>query len=219
MSSSGSQTVRAHVQSIEPIAATVLYCRLATKELVAYEPGHYCMVAVGDTARAYSFATPAGTREIEWLINTAPGGPASLFFSAARSGTALTFTAPYGDFVLDRTDTRPLLYVAGGVGLAPIMAHLLALLAAKTSRPITLLVGHHSRQDMFWHKELAQLSAANRFFYRGVVGPFLDILPGIPNLLLHTVYICGSADMCTATAEALYKLGVSPAQVHYELFT
>ena len=212
-------TYGAHIESIESIAANVLHCRLRADRLVPYEAGQYCMVTVGDTARAFSFATPPGNNELEFLINTAPNGPASRFFAAARAGDSLIFTAPYGDFMVDPGDPRPLLYLAGGVGLAPIMAHILRLVQNHTKRPITLVVGHKNSESMFWDQKLTTLAAEHGFSYQGIVGPLIPQLSKISSLPDYTIYLCGSAGMCTATAEALYQQGVSPSQVHYELFT
>jgi benzoate/toluate 1,2-dioxygenase reductase component len=212
-------TYRATIESLESVSASVFYCRLTADTPVSYQPGQYAMVNVGSTARAYSFVTPPATTTVEWLIDTKPNGPASHFFRETRAGESVSFTAPYGDFLLDPADLRPLLYIAGGTGVAPIMAHLLSLLETPLVRPLTLIAGHRSHADMFWRQKLELLAAAHAFTYHGVVGPFQNLLPTLPNLPDHTVYICGSAGMCTATAETLYALGVSPAHVHYELFT
>lgn len=207
------------IDAINPVAAGVLHCRLTAASPLAYQPGHYSMVAIHNTARAYSFATPPGSLAIEFLISTTPGGIASQFWSAAQPGQQLTITSPYGDFLLREDDHRPLLYIAGGAGFAPIRAHILWLIAHQSQCPITLIIGHGSLDRMFWNAELTALAAKHGFSYRGIVGRPLDLLDTIPNLPAHTVYICGSAGMCTTTAEALYQRDVPPSQVHYELFT
>jgi len=207
------------IAALEPLSASVLWCRVATATPLHYQPGQYCMVAVGTTARAYSFATLPGAPSTEWLIDTRPNGPASRFFRQAHVGAPLSFTYPYGDFVVDPDASRPLLYIAGGTGLAPIMAHLSWLTEQKSRRLIKLIVGHRSADEVFWHDKLQQLAATHQFSYQMYIGPFLDKLAEIKNLPEHTAYICGGAAMCTATAERLYQLGASPANVHYELFT
>jgi ferredoxin-NADP reductase len=219
MSSVAQATFSGRITSIESIAPTVRHCVIALGRTISYQPGQYGMVAVGNTARAFSFVTLPDAATVEFLINTAPGGPASQFFSAAQPADPISFTAPYGDFTVDLRDPRPLLYLAGGVGVAPIIAHIVSLVEQESPRPITLLVGHKSEADVFWDQKLRALAAVHHFSYQMHIGPLIPHLAAIQNLSEHMVYLCGSAAMCTATAEALYKLGVNPAQVNYELFT
>lgn len=208
----------AQVRAIKYLTPTTIYCQAATLSIIPYQPGQYGMVAVADTARAFSFATPPTSNQIEFLVDTRPQGPASLFWQQAQVGTPLRLTAPYGHFLLDDS-ASPLLYVAGGTGLAPIRAHLLTLLAQKTPRPLTLIVGHRTAGDVFWRDQLTAVSRQHQFEYHCHIGPLTPALLRLPNISQHQIYICGSAGMCTRSAETLYQLGASPARVHYELFT
>ncbi len=219
MSGAGSRPHRGNIVSIANLTPEIIHCRVRCDQSVVYQPGQYCMVDVENTARAFSFVTLPGTREVEFLINTRHGGPASRWFRSAKVGDDTSFGHPSGDFLLDPVDTRPLLYIAGGVGLAPIMAHLKELAATHFTRPVTLIVGHRSPENVFWHENLKKFAAETGITYHMYIGPFLDQLAEVPNLSEHAVYICGSAGMCTTVADALYTQGLSPAQVHYELFT
>ncbi len=212
-------TYLATIQSLTSLSRSVIHCRLTTNESIPYQPGQYAMVAINHTARAYSFATPANQPTIEFLIDTRPQGIASHFWQQATERQTLTLTAPYGHFLLDQNDTRPLLFIAGSTGLAPLHAHIRWLLQQRSARPITLIVGHSQAADTFWEKELGNLAQQKNFTYQSVTGPLASTLSTTHNLVQHTTYLCGSAAMVTKTAEFLYQNGLPPRHVHYELFT
>ncbi len=58
----------------------------------------------------------------------------------ARPGDRLILSGPMGSFYL-RHGERPLLMLAGGTGLAPLLSMLETLQAQNSSRPVTLLYG------------------------------------------------------------------------------
>ncbi len=65
----------------------------------------------------------------------------------ARVGDDISFTGPHGSFFLRESDS-PLLLLAGGTGLAPILSILRALDAAGSTRPIHLIYGATTDDDV-----------------------------------------------------------------------
>lgn len=207
------------IESLTQLSQTTLHCQLQSREPIPYQTGHYAMVTINHTARAYSFASPPSKTSLEFLVDLRPNGLASHFWQQAHVGQHITFTGPYGHFLLEKDNQRPLLFIAGSTGLAPLRAHLLSLIAHISRPPIFLIVGHNQSSDAFWDQELSIMAATHNFTYRGVIGRLTDILTSIPNITEYAAYICGSANMVTNTAETLYQRGLSPRHVHYELFT
>ena len=75
--------------------------------------------------RPYSIASaPAdtsGTGAIEFLLRTLPGGSLGRHLEGAGAGARVDFEGPFGSFLLpDPLPDDPLLFIAGGTGLAPL---------------------------------------------------------------------------------------------------
>lgn len=131
-----------------------------------YRPGQYASVQVPGSplpARCYSFAHAApedGTREIAFFVRrVAGGGMSNWLLDRASLDQAVTVRASLGEFHL-REGQGPLLCVAGGSGLAPLLA-LLEGAAATTAvqRPVSLLMGARAQRDLYYRDEIAALAA------------------------------------------------------------
>ncbi|MBL8484379.1 MAG: 2Fe-2S iron-sulfur cluster binding domain-containing protein, partial [Rhodocyclaceae bacterium] len=95
-------------------------------------PGQYVNVEIPGTglARAYSFSSAPGAARAEFVVRNVPGGRMSSFLTdEAAVGQPIAFAGPNGSFYL-RQVVRPLLFLAGGTGLAPFLA-MLDVLAAR----------------------------------------------------------------------------------------
>lgn len=131
-----------------------------------YRPGQYASVQVLGSAlpaRCYSFAhaTAAdGTAEIAFFVRRVPGGGMSNWLlDPASLGRTVAIRASLGEFHL-RDGAGPLLCVAGGSGLAPLLALLEgAALTAAVQRPVYLLMGARTQRDLYYRDELAALAA------------------------------------------------------------
>src|SRR3954464_15654900 len=87
----------------------------------AFLPGQYANILVPETdqKRSYSFSSAPNSEEVSFLLrNTTSGLLPSYLRTQARTGAPIEFTGPLGSFYL-REIKRPLLFLAGGTGLAP----------------------------------------------------------------------------------------------------
>jgi ferredoxin-NADP reductase len=67
-----------------------------------------------------------------------------------KPGTEVTLADPMGDFVLPKLIQTPLIFVAGGIGITPFHSILEWLASAKEERPIKLLYGVHSEDEIIF---------------------------------------------------------------------
>jgi fatty-acid desaturase len=123
--------------------------------------------------------------------------------------------------------------VAGGSGLAPILAILHDALAAGVARPVTLVFGAREEQDLYALEEIAAIARAWRGPFRFV--PVLSACPhdarweGERGLVSECMaariepgahaYVCGSPAMIDACLDVLQHRGVPRAHVHFDRFT
>ena len=125
----------------------------------SFLPGQYVDVWIpgSDARRSFSMANLPGEGRIELIVKHYPGGRfSSLLDGAIAVGDELRFTGPYGAFHL-RHSEHPVLMVAGGSGMAPILSLLRALAAAGTDRPVRFFYGARSEEDLFYVDHVQEL--------------------------------------------------------------
>ena len=129
----------------------------------SFLPGQYVDVWIpgsDDARRSFSMANLPGDGRIELIVKRYEGGRFSSACSTARSsrGDELRFTGPYGAFHLRDSD-RPILMVAGGSGMAPILSLLRSLAHEGSERPVRFFYGARSEQDLFYVDLVQELGA------------------------------------------------------------
>jgi CDP-4-dehydro-6-deoxyglucose reductase len=197
-------------------------------------PGQYVMV--GDEAasappRPYSIANaPRPDGELHLLVSRVPGGITSGWIhDTVRAGEQIEVSGPYGTFVGDPSVETPVLCLASGSGLAPILALTDAALRRGFRFPVTLLYSARSSADVFDEGLMRWWERRHRRFrflvtYTGqapsegfLTGRIPSVLPAqFPTLADHSVFIAGNPDFVAACREAVLGLGADPARVHVE---
>ena len=111
--------------------------------------------------RSFSFATaPHMNREIELQIRLIPGGKFTTHvFTAMKVGDTVRFEGPLGSFFLREDSTKPIIFVAGATGFAPVKSMVEHAFHIKMKRRIILYWGVRSWQDLYL-PELPQQWAA-----------------------------------------------------------
>lgn len=199
---------------------------------IAFLPGQYINVQVPGTphVRAYSFSSLPGEAEGRFLIRNVPGGVMSQWLATrAQPGDRLQLSGPMGSFYL-REGERPLLMLAGGTGLAPMLAMLHTLAACHSTRPVTLLYGVNRDSDLVQTDVLEALTAQlPHFRWLPVVSDDASACPQrgfvtdhfTDDLLNHgdvDIYLCGPPPMVNAVSAALRDNGITPGGFWYEKF-
>ncbi len=213
-------------------SAFVLSIALDEPRALDFLPGQYVHLFVPgtDAHRAYSFSSKPGATEATFLIRNIPGGMMSGWLAdRARPGDRVRMIGPQGSFFL-REVARPLVMLAGGTGLAPILSMLEVLAERGTDRPIRLLYGVTADADLVETARIAALAArlptlafdfcvvdpASACPRKGYVTDHLD------DADLHggdcDVYLCGPPAMVEGVRRFLREKGITPAQFHYEKF-
>ncbi|MCE2931461.1 MAG: ring-hydroxylating dioxygenase ferredoxin reductase family protein [Hyphomicrobiales bacterium] len=199
---------------------------------LSYLPGQYVNVSVPGTSqtRSYSFSSMPREGVVEFLVRNIPNGLMSSYLAgSARPGDALTLTGPIGSFYL-RDVTRPLLFLAGGTGLAPFLAMLESLRHKETGQPIHMIYGVTNDADLVELDKLAAFAVAiPGFTYVTVVADPAStherkgyVTHHLPDAALHggnlDLYLCGPPPMVDAVRGTLAERGVKPANFHFEKF-
>ncbi len=119
--------------------------------------------------RSYSFSSAPGQSKISFLIKRIPGGVMSTWLEAAQPGNKVELTGPLGSFYL-RAVERPLLFLAGGTGLAPFLSMLEVLARADSQQRVHLIYGVTRDLDLVQVDAIeAYLATLPNFTYTTVV--------------------------------------------------
>lgn len=221
------RTLTVTVAAMQRLADDVMHLtlRLADGERLAFRAGQYLNVLLDDgQRRAFSFANPP--REdpsIELHVRRIPGGRfTSHVFTDMRVGDTLRIEGPFGDFIL-RESERPILFVAGATGFAPVKSMLEDAFARGLRRPMALYWGVRRRADLYM-AELPERWAREHANFRFV--PVLSdvtsddawdgrtglvhaaILQDYPDLSGQELYACGSVKMVETAAPAFIAHGL-----------
>ncbi|MBE1495605.1 benzoate/toluate 1,2-dioxygenase reductase subunit [Amycolatopsis lexingtonensis] len=227
-------TYPATITALDRLSPTTMAVTLETPERdkLAFLPGQYVNIAVPGTgeSRSYSFSNAPDEKHLTFLVKITPGGVMSEYLTGrAKTGDELTFTGPHGSFFLRETD-RPVLLLAGGTGLAPILSILRTLRAAGSTRPVHLIYGVSTDDDLVEVETLEELAAQveNLTWDHCVADPgstaphkgYVTTL--IRDEHLHggdvAVYLCGPPPMVEAVREHFSGAGFEPTGFYYEKF-
>lgn len=200
----------------------------------AFHPGQYVNVTVPGTGqqRSYSMASaPARPGELEFFIRALPDGVMSNYLrDGVAPGQALGVSGPHGIFYL-RGGEGPLVMVAGGTGLAPMVSMLREMIArGETARPVTLCFGVNVEADLFYLDELAEIGEAfARFDLRvavarpqngwdGPTGFVTELLRRSDVTSDSQAYLCGPPAMLSAARGWFADNGLRPDRIYAEEF-
>ncbi|MFN3338392.1 MAG: benzoate 1,2-dioxygenase electron transfer component BenC, partial [Dietzia sp.] len=232
-------TAAAHpatVMSVERLAegAFALTVELDDRGALAFLPGQYVNVSVPgtDQVRSYSFSTGPDAAHLSFLIKYAPGGAMSEYLAQrCAPGDRVELTGPMGSFFL-RESPRPLLLLAGGTGLAPVLSILESLaVAGSGDRPVHLVYGTSRDTDvvytellddyttrlpgMTWDLVVSDPATAfpNTGYVTGLIRP--EHLHGGA----ADIYLCGPPPMVESVRTYLDTEGLEVTHFYYEKFT
>ncbi len=229
----GTAQFGAAVDAVTPFgdAAYELVLDIPAKAPV-FLPGQYVNIDVPGSGqhRSYSFSSAPGNKRMTFMIKQVPGGLMSDWLGGAQAGQALQMTGPLGSFYL-RAVTRPLLFLAGGTGLAPFLSMLEVLAQQGTQQPVHLIYGVTRDQDLVMVDRLVEYARRIPGFTFGtcVADPQTThehqgyVTQHMPAQALHggnvDVYLCGPPPMVDAVQKYFKFEGIAPASFHYEKFT
>jgi propane monooxygenase reductase component len=198
----------------------------------SFLPGQYVDVWVpGDEElrRSFSMANVPGDGRIELIVKRYPGGRFSgLLDGEIAVGDELRFTGPYGAFHLRASD-RPILMVAGGSGMAPILSLLRFLSSERSERPVRFFYGARTPADLFHVDEIRELGEGLADF------EFVPVLSDGGEGFVHEaacrhlesgamndpeIYMCGPPPMIDAMIEQATEVhGIEEERIFHDKFT
>lgn len=199
-----------------------------------------------DVTRAYSLASrPEDVGRAVFNIRLAvppagreddlPPGIVSSWLFSLKPGDPVNVSGPFGDFHVQPTD-RDMVFIGGGVGMAPLRAMIHQELGRGTTRRIRYFYGARTAADLFYSDEFEALAADHANFswtpalsdpapgdrWTGATGFIHEMLRA--EMSAHSApedceyYLCGPPVMISAVLGTLERLGVEPRSIFFDDF-
>lgn len=229
-------TVETEVTAIDRLSSNRV--RLSVKAVGAalphFLPGQYVNMAIpalDGLTRSYSFSSAPGAEIATFLIRNVPGGAMGSYLDhRAAPGDRIAMHGPLGSFYL-RAPKRPLLFIAGGTGIAPILS-MLELLATDCTHghPVHLVYGVHDEADLVEMERIEALSGRiEGFSVTTTCSGLVSGHPAVGRVTDHLepahyhggdvdIYLCGPPEMVEVARAHVADSGIEVAGFHYEKF-
>jgi ferredoxin-NADP reductase/Na+-transporting NADH:ubiquinone oxidoreductase subunit NqrB len=228
---SARSAVRLTLESRADLTPTVRHLTFRAQRPVAFTPGQYLELDVPHkhpdargTRREFSIASaPEDLPLLTVAFREVPGAPSQSSYKKALAkvdaGDALAVTGVWGDFVLPKRPTSPVLMVAAGIGITPFAAQLRHARLAGEERDIVLVYVASDASELAFREELEASGIPVVVFTRDkpenlpphwlwARGVRLDaegLLQVVPDIGARHAYISGPAALIADLAPALER--------------
>lgn len=214
----------------ETVDVVTLHVEPLRGPLARFEPAQFSMIGV------------VGVGEVPISISSSVDDPAAHAYTLRRAGAVTTalFDREIGDVVtvrgpfgrpwnLDRASERHALFVAGGIGLAPLRAAIEHVVDSGSAAKISVLVGAVRPDSHLYRHWLDSLERRGATVMRAVdgvgqherwdghVGFVTDLIAAVVDETAPAAYVCGPDAMMSATTKTLQRLGVGAGDVEVTL--
>ena len=230
------------VESIDKPApdVAIVKIKLPANERLQFLAGQYIDFLLKDgRRRSFSLATPPHDDALlELHVRHVPGGHFSeQLFSQFKGREILRFEGPFGTFVLREESDKPLIFVAGGTGFAPIKGIIEHALQHKidATRPMVLYWGVRAKRDLYLPDLPGQWQQASRNFtfipvlsdpapedqWPGRIGLVHQaVQDDFADLSGYQLYVCGGPAMVDAARRSfVVARGLPPDEFFADSFT
>lgn len=228
------KTLKATVSSYEPLSTDVRRLRLKTDKAFSYSPGQFANLTFWqkDGTRPYSMAGIESDHELEFHIRLVPDGRVTAKLDETlKVGSVIKLNGPLGASYLRRKNTNPMLCVATGTGLAPMLSIIRGALESGMPNNINLIFGARSENELYHLEHLAQLAkqyknfhyricalhgVSQKLYFQGLVTE--AIIKYFPSLQDWRVYLAGAPAMVEAALLVCVKRGAHVEHVYADAF-
>jgi CDP-4-dehydro-6-deoxyglucose reductase, E3 len=233
------RTLPARVEKVDKPAedVAVLNLKLPAGERLQFLAGQYIDILMKDgKRRSFSMANaPHDDAFLQLHVRKSPGGAFSRYvFEEMKERAIIRFEGPLGTFYLREDSDKPMIFVAGGTGFAPIKAQIEHLMHHGDDRPVVLYWGVRSLRDLYmpdlpirWQQEHPNFTyipvisdplpednwqGRTGFVHQAVLDDFTD-LSG------YQVYACGAAGMTDIAKVTFGQRGLPEDEFYCDAFT
>lgn len=203
---------------------------------IRFHPGQFAWIKVNDSPytmeeHPYSFASSAEcTNRLSFGVKAL--GDFSERLQAVKEGTTVYVDGPHGAFSVDRAQAPGYVFIAGGVGITPMMSFLHTMADREDPRPIILIYSTNKEEELAYSDEIEKLKERldlSTVFVLDepphdwaaeegkITGDLLDRrLP--KERFTRQFFVCGPGPMMAAVEKELIEDGVPRSHIQLEKF-
>jgi ferredoxin-NAD(P)+ reductase (naphthalene dioxygenase ferredoxin-specific) len=225
--------VKATVVILEDLTHDIKRMVLRPAKPVEFSPGQYMQLQfTPEHVRPYSMAGLSSDGLFEFHVRLVPDGRVTGYIAhGLKVGDTVKVSGPLGSAYLRRKHEGPMLCVAGGTGLSPILSILRGAIAQGMTNPIHLYFGVRSPRDIYgmpWLEQLKREHAGLRVHV--VVTSGVDAKTQRSGLVTDAIeqdhgdlsgwraYLCGSPPMVEAATVVARRKGIPAAHIYADAF-
>ncbi len=212
-----------------------LRLRLIEPESIKFTAGQFVNVEVpgSQEVRSFSMANPPSDRHyVELIVKLLPRGLFSgCLENSLKKGDRLRLYGPLGQLKI-RLSHRPIIAIAGGSGMAPIVSMLTDLAGKGNTRPVIFFFGARRAEDLYFQDRIKALKRAMPALEtvfalseeqsaecEGETGLVTEVLARrMPSLKGYDAYLCGPPGMIEAAVPLLLERGVRERNIYLDAF-
>ncbi len=209
-----------------------LYLKPIAKDIGKHKPGQFMFIKLClERCEEHPFTIPCVSDDSGNICATVKkSGNFTNKIDNAKEGDTVLVDGPYGRFSFIYDNPENFVFIAGGVGITPILAMLRYLRETKDDRQIVLLYANKSEKDIIFRKELETMPdnfkivhcLSRQEEWDGCKGhvDFDNITINAGEIIDSAdFYICGPPPMMAAVIQDLKSGGISKEKIHFEKFS
>lgn len=224
--------IKTTVVAIDNQTHDIKSIRLKPAKPIEFSSGQYAQLQFTPAhIRPYSMAGLCTDEELEFHVRLVPEGRVTGYIAnTLKVGDTVRVSGPLGSAYLRRKHQGPMLCVAGGTGLAPILSIIRGVIAEGMKNDIHLYFGVRSERDIYGQEWLTELQRQHPQLQVHIVvtsgqapgcrtGLVTDaIAKDWASLDGFRAYLCGAPPMVEATTLLVRQMGVLSEQIYADAF-
>lgn len=227
------------VESLEKLTHDVMLMKLKlpSTDKLQFVAGQYLEFLLKDgKRRAFSIASPSHESSLlEIHLRLIPGGEFTKYvFQEMKEKSILRVEGPFGNFFLRENSLKPMIFVAGGTGFAPIKGMIEESITKGMQRPIKLYRGARVLEDLYmdeicqrWVDEFLHIKYIpvlsepdKKDAWQGRVSLVHEaVLEDYANFKDYQLYCCGAPQMVEVAHQTFIAQGLPEDEFYSDAFT
>jgi len=165
----------------------------------------------------FSFSDAFNGKNIRLTIKSS--GDFTSKINNLKTGTRVWIDGPAGTFTLQNAINKKYLFIAGGIGISPILSLIKSI---KNTNDAILLYSNKTEENIVFKDEITQSGIKANFFYtkQGIQNriDIKKIEQVCSDYKKRDIYICGPTKMTMDLVKNIKSNGLSSEQIHFEKF-
>lgn len=211
----------------------IINLKIVNKEIIEFKAGQYAELYIGNCKeKHFSMANSPNTSELEFHIKTLDGGEVSNYVkNNLKVGDIIKVKGPYGNAHLREKHKGPIIAVAGGTGLAPILSIVKYSQEIGMKQPINVYYGSQTEEELYFVDQFEKMLRVNdnlKFFpvvieeskNKNIRKGFVTdaVIQDIKDFDGYKAYLAGPPKMVEVAEEILTSKGIRKVDIHSDAF-